>query len=352
MPFRTPNILPGAKLPKPVAEESEEISERVPQYVHKAAKVPPALKAAVEAAGLSYKPELPDSLRRAVDKSGHDGRADRLMRRTVGQLAAKGVNFGSGDYDDDEEDYDYDAAEDEEEEKTEKKLVTRPFEDSVLRKAFVEFDLNGNEFIEAGELRHIFAQQGLMPTDNEISAMIHLCDRFGNGTVNYDDFLAIFSDPAASLAGADVKGIKRLLPRATISFDIRDALGMQVEEHTRLREKHLLVEDVRRDQQAWREGVKKGWRVIFLDGEPVNDSKNVFEAGMQKLADAIDPEKIAEKAAELKRKGLKVPQKAPMKYEYSITFAVQPGDVPEQEEVEEESEESEDDDDGENSDEN
>lgn len=319
--------------------------ERVPQYYHKPGKVPPALKEAVESAGLSYKPELPDTLRRAVEKSGHDGRPERLMRRTVGRLAKQGISFGSGGYDDDEEDYDYDYDKaDEDPEEKEKKLVTRPFEDTVLRKAFVELDLNGNEFVEASELRHVFAQQGLMPTDNEISAMIHLCDRFGNGTVNYDDFLAVFTDPASSLQGADVKGLKRLLPRTTISFDIRDSLGMPVEERTRLREKFLLVEDVRRDQQAWHMGVKKGWRVMFLEGEPVNDSKQAYETIMQRLEDAADPEKIAEKAAEMKKKGLKPPPKAPIKYEYSITFAVQPGDVPEEAEPEYESEDTEEDD--------
>jgi calmodulin len=337
MPFSAPNRLPPHGLSKPEAPlESEETANRVPAYAHQAAKVPKQLRSAVNERKLNFMPELPESMRHAVEASGRK-HTEKLMRRTAERLSSKGVRFGTGGYDplDEEEEY-------VEEEEEEPELLVRPFEDNTIRRTFTELDLNGNDFIEASELRHVFAQLGEMPSDNEISAMIHLCDRQGNGTVNFDDFLGIFADPAGSLRIADVPGLKRLLPRKKVDFDIRDALGMIVEEKTKLREIHLLVEEVRKNSQAEDAGVKRGWKVILLDDVPVNRKKD-FESRIIALQDAIDPQKQAAAKLAALSKGAKPAEdtkKVQNKYDYSITFAVNPGDVEETGQQESSSEET------------
>merc|ERR1719482_475319 len=132
------------------------------------------------------------------------------MKRATEALVKKGVRFGSGGYDPEEVDVDPDAQN--------KGLKIRLYTDQELRQAFGVFDLNGNDYIDAAELRHIFAQIGEMPSDNEISAMILLCDPRGEGTVNFDDFLNVFANPVESLRNANIRGLKHLLPRKKIGF--------------------------------------------------------------------------------------------------------------------------------------
>merc|ERR1712113_1220421 len=77
-----------------------------------------------------------------------------------------------------------------------------------VRKAFVCFDLDKNDVVGAKELRHIFNQLGETPLDAEIDGMIRLCDVNGAGQVAFEDFLAVFSNPAESLRSADVEALK------------------------------------------------------------------------------------------------------------------------------------------------
>merc|ERR1719201_2434616 len=197
---------------------------RVPEMYIRPGPMPPSLRQAADAAGLTFKPQLPDSLAHATHRQGRP-RAEKLMRHTTEELVKKGVRFGTGEFDPVE-----DAAD---KGKEEKALVIRPFLEKEIRQAFNTYDLDGNDFIDAAELRHIFAQIGEMPSDNEISAMILLCDPRGEGTVNFDDFLNVFANPADALRNANVKGIKHLLPRKKIDLDIRDPLGITLEEKVR-----------------------------------------------------------------------------------------------------------------------
>lgn len=351
LPFRAPFVLPKTSAPLP-PEEDEELANRVPQHVLRPAPVPQRLRQAADAAGLGFKPELPDHFAHAAHRSGRPG-AVPMMRKTAKTLTERDhVRFGSGDYDPEEEE----EVEDEEERK--KKLVHKPWTDSQLRQAFSTFDLDQNDFVDAAELRHIFAQIGEMPSDNEISAMIMLCDPRGDGTVNFDDFLTVFSQPAESLRNVNVKGLKHLLPRKKVDFDIRDPLGIVLEEKTRLKERWLVVSEVRRGSQAQDEGVKNGWKVVTLEGEKVVTEKD-FSSRLKKLEKAAapdddEPDFVASLTSKGKAKAKaealseeeKKKRRQQIKYDYSIVFEVLPGiddtssseedDLLEDEELEEE----------------
>lgn len=328
VPFRTPHALP--RHPSPIPPwDSDEVQRRVPHHAVRPAEIPTTLKKAADAAGLTFKPELPDVFRHAVHRQGRP-HAEKMMRRTTEGLVKKGVRFGSGGFDP-EDDHVFDDG-------STKKLKLRPYSDQELREAFKCFDLNGNDYVDVSELTHIFAQMGEMPTENEISAMILLCDPRGDGAVNFDDFLNIFSNPAEALRTANIKGIKHLLPRKTIDFDIRDPLGLVLEEKYKLKTISLLVEEVRRNSQAHDAGVKNGWKVVLLEGSPVLSEKD-FENRISKLERSLDPEPDKGKG-----RGNAPPEpaiKQPKKYTYSIVFAVLPGidDTSSEEEFDEDDEE-------------
>lgn len=348
-PFKTPYSLGNQPRP-PAPEEDEALQNRVPEHFVRPGPVPNRLRHAAEAAGLTFKPELPDAFRHAVYRQGRP-KADSLMRHTTQELVKKGVRFGTGGFDPAyEEPVDPDAEE--------KQLVIRPYTDVELRRAFNVFDLNSNDFIDAAELRHIFAQIGEMPSDNEISAMILLCDPRGDGTVNFDDFLNVFSNPADSLRNANIRGLKHLLPRKKLDFDIRDPLGFMLEEKWRLKECKLMVMDVRKGSQAQDAGVKSGWKVISLEGVPVTTEKD-FENRIKKLEKSAAPEDGEEEGSFLqqmiaknkakggKDKGKEEPvKKAVVKYDYTIVFEVLAGadDTSSSSEAEEEVEEDEEED--------
>merc|ERR1712151_401809 len=82
------------------------------------------------------------------------------------------------------------------------------FDERMLRKAFVTFDLDKNDMVGAKELRHIFSQLGENPRNEEIDGMIRLCDEKGQGQVAFEDFLAIFCNPSEALRSVDVEALK------------------------------------------------------------------------------------------------------------------------------------------------
>merc|ERR1712151_1031086 len=85
------------------------------------------------------------------------------------------------------------------------------FDERMLRKAFVCFDLDKNDMVGAKELRHIFSQLGENPKDEEIDGMIRLCDEKGQGQVAFEDFLAIFANPGESLRTVNVHDLKEVV---------------------------------------------------------------------------------------------------------------------------------------------
>eukprot|EP00927_Polykrikos_kofoidii_P051641 TRINITY_DN45435_c0_g1_i1.p1 TRINITY_DN45435_c0_g1~~TRINITY_DN45435_c0_g1_i1.p1 ORF type:complete len:237 (+),score=61.55 TRINITY_DN45435_c0_g1_i1:95-805(+) len=84
-------------------------------------------------------------------------------------------------------------------------------EDFMIRKAFSVFDLEKRTAIGAAELRHLFAQLGEMPTDRELNAMIFMCDPRGEGAVSYEDFAAMFQNPADNLRGVNREELRAIL---------------------------------------------------------------------------------------------------------------------------------------------
>jgi len=340
-PFRAPNALPRTPAPLP-PWDSEETANRVPHHSVRPGPIPESLRDVANAAGLTFKPELPDVFAHAVNRQGRP-HAKKMMHRSAVALVKKGVRFGTGGYDPEEED---------KVEEKEKVLKLRPYTDQELRQAFNVFDLNGNDYVDAAELTHIFAQIGEMPSENEISAMIMLCDPRGDGTVNFDDFLNIFSNPSEALRASNIKGMKHLLPRKTVDFDIRDPLGLVLEEKIKLKECSLMVVEVRKGSQAQDAGVKNGWKVISLNGLPVLSEKD-FENRLTKLEKGADPNnddggKMGKKGAGKGEEVVKVRKQ--VKYDYSIVFAGLPGvddsssEESWQEEVEEEEEDEDEDD--------
>lgn len=72
-------------------------------------------------------------------------------------------------------------------------LVAKSVQDTdshdELREAFKAFDRNGDDIIDAAELRLIMSKLGEQLTDAEIDEMIQTADRDGDGQVHYEEFV-------------------------------------------------------------------------------------------------------------------------------------------------------------------
>jgi calmodulin len=58
-----------------------------------------------------------------------------------------------------------------------------------VRDAFRVFDVNGNGFLSADELRHVATNLGEKLTEEEANEMIRSANVDGNGQINYEDFV-------------------------------------------------------------------------------------------------------------------------------------------------------------------
>lgn len=58
--------------------------------------------------------------------------------------------------------------------------------DQEIQEAFRVIDTDGNGFISAAELSHVFASLGKKLTDEEIDEMIREVDIDGDGQINYE----------------------------------------------------------------------------------------------------------------------------------------------------------------------
>ena len=70
---------------------------------------------------------------------------------------------------------------------------TQPFTDSEIKDAFFTFDMTGNGFIGASEIRFVLDALGENVTDEEIDEMIRMIDLDGNGQVDYNEFYKMAS---------------------------------------------------------------------------------------------------------------------------------------------------------------
>jgi calmodulin len=58
-----------------------------------------------------------------------------------------------------------------------------------IKEAFRAFDIDGNGFISAAELKHVMTNLGEKPTDKEIDEMIREADIDQDGQINYEEFV-------------------------------------------------------------------------------------------------------------------------------------------------------------------
>ena len=59
-----------------------------------------------------------------------------------------------------------------------------------MLKAFGQFDMNGDGYITADEIRHVMREAGDILENEDVDAMIYLADTDGDGKVNYEEFVA------------------------------------------------------------------------------------------------------------------------------------------------------------------
>ncbi len=57
-----------------------------------------------------------------------------------------------------------------------------------LREAFKVFDKDGNGYISAAELKHVYTSIGEPMTDSEVEEVIREVDVDGDGQINYEEF--------------------------------------------------------------------------------------------------------------------------------------------------------------------
>lgn len=74
------------------------------------------------------------------------------------------------------------------------------FTDDEICAAFKFIDLDHNNYVGAGEIRHILVCMGEMITDEEIDTMISMVDLDGDGQVSYTEFRALVLHPNPGLA--------------------------------------------------------------------------------------------------------------------------------------------------------
>lgn len=72
-------------------------------------------------------------------------------------------------------------------------LTKQPFNDAEIREAFFTFDMNGNGYVGAAEIRFVMDALGENCTDQEIDEMIRLIDIDGDGQVNFKEFYKMAS---------------------------------------------------------------------------------------------------------------------------------------------------------------
>ena len=83
-------------------------------------------------------------------------------------------------------------------------LNKQPFTDAEIKEAFQTFDLNGNGYVGAAEIRFVLDALGEMVTDEEIDEMIRMVDIDGDGAVNYREFYKMASGQSLAPLGAAI----------------------------------------------------------------------------------------------------------------------------------------------------
>ena len=72
-------------------------------------------------------------------------------------------------------------------------IHSQPFTDAEIKEAFYTFDMNGNGYVGAAEIRFVMDALGEQVTDEEIDEMIRMLDVDGDGEVNFREFYKMAS---------------------------------------------------------------------------------------------------------------------------------------------------------------
>ena len=89
-------------------------------------------------------------------------------------------------------------------------LQKQPFTDEEIKEAFFTFDMNGNGYVGAAEIRFVLDALGEDVTDEEIDEMIRLIDVDGDGQVNYNEFFKMASGQSLAPLGAALQVPKEI----------------------------------------------------------------------------------------------------------------------------------------------
>ncbi|CAE8670071.1 unnamed protein product [Polarella glacialis] len=77
-----------------------------------------------------------------------------------------------------------------------------------LRRVFQKLDLDGGDVLNAKMLKHFFHQMGKTVDSNEIDGMIAMVDPKEQGFASYEDFAAIFTNPAEGLRQVNAEYVR------------------------------------------------------------------------------------------------------------------------------------------------
>ncbi|KAG8181787.1 hypothetical protein JTE90_000079 [Oedothorax gibbosus] len=62
-----------------------------------------------------------------------------------------------------------------------------------FKEAFLLFDKDSDGMITTAELGVVMTSLGQRPSDSELKKMVHMVDKDGNGTIEFDEFLSMMS---------------------------------------------------------------------------------------------------------------------------------------------------------------
>ena len=80
-----------------------------------------------------------------------------------------------------------------------------------------QYDADGSGDIDKGELRLLMAQLGFDLSDSEVNAMIRQADGDGGGTIDYEEFVSLFTGIHSNEEGNKPSMVKRSLDYSTSS---------------------------------------------------------------------------------------------------------------------------------------
>ncbi|CAK9091941.1 unnamed protein product [Durusdinium trenchii] len=185
--FRLPTRLPKSERPEPEvdlevmhhAEDMDSDSDVDPAYIS------PKIR---QQLGVPLEVKLPPALQAAAEETGYTKGVRKIQKAVVKMQASKRDDH----------------------------LKEKPppmgsvhFDEQLLRKLFQKMDrFLHRHAISSKVLRHLFLQMGREIAAEELEAMITMVDMKEMGTATYEDFAAIFGNPAESLRQVNVEAVQ------------------------------------------------------------------------------------------------------------------------------------------------